>query len=59
MVELPTMMDATCFFFEPSTIISWSFLGPGAEVGLMPNFMKGIHVFPFQLLGHFFLFSTK
>jgi len=35
---------------------SWSLLGPGVEVGLTPNFMKGIHVFPLSIVGSFFFF---
>jgi hypothetical protein len=35
---------------------SWSLLGPRVELGLMPNFMKGIHIFPFSIVGSFFLF---
>ncbi len=27
-------------------ITSWSLLGPGVEMGLTPNFMKCIHIFP-------------
>jgi hypothetical protein len=39
---------------------SWSLLGPGVEVGLTPNCMKGIHIFPFLIVGSFFIyFSTK
>jgi len=34
---------------------SWSFLGLGVEVGLMPNFMKGIHIFPLSIVGSFFV----
>jgi hypothetical protein len=35
---------------------SWSFLGPGVDVGLTPNFMKGIHIFPLSIVGLFFFF---
>ncbi len=35
-------------------IISWSLLGPGVEVGLTPNFMKGIHICPLSIVGSFF-----
>jgi hypothetical protein len=34
---------------------SWSLLGPGVEVGLMPNFMKGIHIFPLSIVGSFLI----
>jgi hypothetical protein len=33
---------------------SWSLLGLGVEVGLTPNFMKGIHIFPLSIVGSFF-----
>ncbi len=33
---------------------SWSFLGLGVEVGLTPNCMKGIHIFPLLIVGSFF-----
>jgi hypothetical protein len=35
---------------------SWSLLGPGVEVGLTPNCMKGIHIFPLLIVGSFFKF---
>jgi hypothetical protein len=35
---------------------SWSLLGPRVEVGLMPNFIKGIHIFPLSIVGSFFFF---
>jgi hypothetical protein len=35
---------------------SWSLPGPGVEVGLTPNFMKGIHIFPLSIVGSFFFF---
>jgi hypothetical protein len=35
---------------------SWSLLGPGMEVSLMPNFMKGSHIFPLSIVGSFFFF---
>jgi hypothetical protein len=35
---------------------SWSLLGPGVEVGLTPNFMKGIHIFSLFIVGSFFHF---
>ncbi len=35
---------------------SWSLLGPGVEVGLTPNFMKGIHVFPISIVVSLFFF---
>jgi hypothetical protein len=35
---------------------SWSLLGPGVEVSLTPNFTKGIHIFPFSIVGSFFFF---
>ncbi len=35
---------------------SWSLLGPGIEVGLTPNFMKGSHIFPLSIVGSFFSF---
>jgi hypothetical protein len=39
---------------------SRSLLGPRVEVGLTPNFMKGINIFPLSIVGFiFFLFSTK
>jgi len=34
-------------------LTSWSLLGPGVEVGLTPNFMKGIHIFPLFIVGSF------
>jgi hypothetical protein len=37
---------------------SWSLLRPGVEVGLTPNYVKGIHIFPLLIVGSFF-FSTK
>jgi hypothetical protein len=43
-------------FATLSCLTSWSLLGPRVEVGLTFNFMKGIHIFPFQLWGHFFSF---
>ncbi len=36
---------------------SWSFMEPGVEVGLTPNFMKGIHIFPLLIVGSFFNFG--
>ncbi len=30
--------------------------GPGVEVGLTPNFMKDIHIFPLSIVGSFFFF---
>jgi hypothetical protein len=35
---------------------SWSLLGPGVEVGLTPNCMKGIHIFPLLIVGSFFFY---
>jgi hypothetical protein len=35
---------------------SWSLLGPKVEVGLTPNFIKGIHIFPLSIVGSIFLF---
>jgi hypothetical protein len=35
---------------------SWSLLGPRVEVGLTPNFMKGIDIFPLSIVGSFFKF---
>jgi len=35
---------------------SWSLLGPGVEVGLSPNFMKGIHIFPISIVVSLFFF---
>ncbi len=32
------------------------FLGPGVEVGLTPNCMKGIHIFPLLIVGSIFFF---
>jgi len=32
---------------------SWSLLGPRVEVGLTPNFMKGIDIFPLSIVGSF------
>jgi hypothetical protein len=29
---------------------SWSLLGPGVEVGLTPNCMKDIHIFPLLIV---------
>ncbi len=44
----------------PMNSTSWSLLGPRVEVGLMANFMKGIHIFPLSIVESFvFLFSTK
>ncbi len=34
---------------------SWSLLGPRVEVGLTPNFMKGIRIFPLSIVGSFFI----
>jgi hypothetical protein len=31
-------------------------MGPRVEVGLMPNFMKGIHIFPLSIVGSFIFF---
>ncbi len=33
---------------------SWSLLGPGVEVGLTPNCMKGIHIFSLLIVGSFY-----
>jgi hypothetical protein len=33
---------------------SWSLLEPRVEIGLMPNFMKGIHIFPLSIVESFF-----
>ncbi len=38
---------------------SWSLLGPRVEVGLMPNFIKGIHIFPLSIVGSFFFFLSN
>ncbi len=39
---------------------SWPLLGPRVEVGLMPNFMKGIHIFLLPIVGSFLKkYSTK
>jgi hypothetical protein len=32
---------------------SWSLLGPGVEVGLAPNIMKGINIFTANLIKNF------
>ncbi len=32
---------------------SWSLLGPGVEVGLAPNIMKGINIFPADVIKDF------
>jgi len=37
-------------------ITSRSLLGLGVKVGLTSNFMKGIHIFPFSIVGSFFFF---
>jgi hypothetical protein len=42
--------------FPTRVSTSWSLLGPGVEVGLTPNFMKGIHIFPLFIVGSFFNF---
>jgi hypothetical protein len=39
---------------DPET--SWSLLGPGMEVGLTPNCMKCIHIFPLLIVGSIFFF---
>jgi hypothetical protein len=47
-------------FFENfiwcTTKLVGPFLGPRVEVGLTPNFMKSIHIFPFSIVGSFFFF---
>jgi hypothetical protein len=35
---------------------SWALLRPGMEVGIMPNFMKGIHIFPLSIVESFVVF---
>jgi hypothetical protein len=35
---------------------NWSLLGPGVELGLTPNCMKNIHIFPLLIIGSFFFF---
>jgi hypothetical protein len=45
--------------YGPLFETSWSLLGLGVEVGLTPNFMKGIHIFPLSIVGSFFFFFTK
>jgi hypothetical protein len=37
-------------------LTNWSLLGLGMEIGLMPNFMKNIHIFPPSIVGSFFFF---
>ncbi len=32
------------------------FMGLGVEIGLTPNFMKGIYIFPLSIVGSFFFF---
>jgi hypothetical protein len=34
---------------------SWSLLGPGVEVGLAPNIMKGINIFTADVIKDFFI----
>jgi hypothetical protein len=41
-------------FWNFKTPTSWSILGPGVEVGLMPNCMKCIHIFPILIVGSFY-----
>ncbi len=40
---------------------SWFLLGPRVEVGLAPNIMKSISIFPFLIIGFvfFFLLTSK
>jgi hypothetical protein len=45
-----TQKSAIYWLMESST--SWSLLGPGVEVGVKPNFMKGIHICPLSIVGH-------
>jgi hypothetical protein len=33
---------------------SWSLLGPRVEIGLTPNSMKGINIFPLSIVGFIF-----
>jgi hypothetical protein len=35
---------------------SWSLLRHGVEVGLTPNFIKGIHIFPLSIVKSFLIF---
>jgi len=42
--------------FHLKTTTSWSLLGRGVDIGLTPNFMKGIHIFPLSTVGSFFFF---
>jgi hypothetical protein len=39
------------FFIKRTT--SWSLLGPGVEVGLAPNIMKGINIFTVDIIKDF------
>ncbi len=43
-------------FWWPCQKTSWSLLGPGVEVGLMPNCMKGIHIFLLLIVGSFLIY---
>jgi hypothetical protein len=38
---------------------SWSLLRPGAEVGLTPNFTKGVHIFLLSIVESILFFLTK
>jgi hypothetical protein len=42
--------------YGPLFETSWSLLGPRLEVGLTPNFMKGIHIFPISIVGSFYFY---
>jgi hypothetical protein len=37
--------DVMCHVTKVTKRISWSLLGPGVEVGVAPNIMKGINIF--------------
>jgi hypothetical protein len=49
-------LEKTIFEIFNISKTSWSFLGLGVEVGLTPNCRKDIHMFPFLIVGSFFLF---